>query len=542
MKRLRFTLILVAFVICLALQTIPAHAYSVSGYTRIYEGVEYATGYVTSPRTMRAFALRISLRNPDVAMYASHSNGTAPYEVTLQTTPAFLAEHGCKAAVNACYFDAGLSPNTNIEGLLISNGSLVSSWQAARDGELHITAGKIASIVNHGGTTGDYTATAGDAYYFINGVYGGDNITTQPRTSAGISQDGCYLILVCVDGRQPGWSEGATMYDMCNWMDSFGAYNAINLDGGGSTTMTRADVGDVNRPCYGYDRSVGASLGVKSVTSGAIGPDVVSWDSTRIDVVSRGAGNAIGHKHLDGTTWSDWLSLGGDTRYSPAIASWEPGRLDVFYTGTDNNLHHRYWSNNVWSPSWTNKGGNLTSAPAAVSWGPDRIDVVARGSDQHTIWHIWWDGSVWSGWESLGGDATSDPAICSWGVGRLDVVYKASDNSLHHRYYSGGAWSPSWTSKGGNLSSAPCAVSWGPNRIDVFARGSDQHTIWHLFWNGTDWIGWNSEGGDAASAPAVCSRGLNKMDVFYRSPSDQLMVNDFSSNQWTGWHSDGYYY
>lgn len=544
MKLLRLFLILVVLAIALGLQVIPAQAYSVSGWTRIYEGVEYATGYVTSPRTMRAFAARISLRNPDVAMYASHNNGTAPYEVTLQTTPAFLSEHGCKVAVNACFFDAGLSPNSDIWGLLVSNGSVVSTPNASPFNSYVSFSATKAPTFGAGGSVpaGAYNSVGGAEILLSNGVNLGGAVDPQPATWIGLSQDQNYMIIVCVDGRQPGWSDGATTWDMGQWMLDFGGYNAIKFDGGGSTTLTRADVGDVNKPCYGYDRPVGASLGVKSVASGAIGPDVVSWDSSRIDVVTRGADNGIGHKHLDGTTWSDWLSLGGDTRYSPAIASWGTGRLDVFYTGTDNNLHHRYWSNNVWSPSWTNKGGNLTSAPAAVSWGPDRIDVVARGSDQHTIWHIWWDGSAWSGWESLGGDATSDPAICSWGVGRLDVLYKASDNSLHHRYYTGGAWSPSWTSKGGNLSSAPAAVSWGPNRIDVFARGSDQHTIWHIYWNGSDWIGWNSEGGDAASAPAVCSRGANKMDVFYRSPSDQLMVNDFSSNQWTGWHSDGYYY
>lgn len=266
MQRLRFLLIITALVIAFGLQTIPTQAYSVGGWNRIYEGVHYATGYVTSPRMMRAFALRIDLHNPNVSVYNSHDNGAAAYEVALQTTPAFLSEHGMEAAVNSCYFDAGLSPNTNIEGLLISNGALVSSWQAARQSELLVTASKIASIVYAtGNPSGIYNACSGDAYLLQNGTPVGDNTDPQPRTTAGLSDDGRYIYLVCVDGRQPGWSDGATIYDMGLWQQSFGAYNAINLDGGGSTTMSISGMGSyVNRPCYGYARSVGASFGVNS--------------------------------------------------------------------------------------------------------------------------------------------------------------------------------------------------------------------------------------------------------------------------------------
>lgn len=265
MKRMRF-LLLALFIAILAMQTFTAQATRViGGWVPFYQGIEYATGTDDSPRLMKAFALRIDLQNPYVQMYASHDNGGSPYEVALQTTPAFVAEHGMKVAVNSCYFDAGLSPNTNIEGLLVSNGTVVSTWQAARDAEIRFTAGKVASIVNNGGTAGVYNGCAGDAYFLINGVPGGDNVTPQPRTTAGLSQDGRYVILVCVDGRQPGWSDGATILDMSYWQLSFGAYNAMNFDGGGSTTMSLAGWGSyVNRPCYGYARSVGASLGVAS--------------------------------------------------------------------------------------------------------------------------------------------------------------------------------------------------------------------------------------------------------------------------------------
>jgi exopolysaccharide biosynthesis protein len=68
----------------------------------------------------------------------------------------------------------------------------------------------------------------------------------QPRTLAGVTEDG-RLLLVTVDGRRPGWSVGMTLPEAARLMRSLGATDALNLDGGGSTTMVvRGQV--VNRP------------------------------------------------------------------------------------------------------------------------------------------------------------------------------------------------------------------------------------------------------------------------------------------------------
>jgi exopolysaccharide biosynthesis protein len=58
----------------------------------------------------------------------------------------------------------------------------------------------------------------------------------QPRTMAGIDAAG-RLILVTVDGRLTGGSEGFTLYEGAAFMRSLGAVQALNLDGGGSTAM-----------------------------------------------------------------------------------------------------------------------------------------------------------------------------------------------------------------------------------------------------------------------------------------------------------------
>jgi len=77
----------------------------------------------------------------------------------------------------------------------------------------------------------------------------------QPRTLAGVRADGTIL-LVTVDGRRPGWSAGMTLPEAARLMLSLGARDALNLDGGGSSTMTvRGEV--VSRPSdRGGERSV----------------------------------------------------------------------------------------------------------------------------------------------------------------------------------------------------------------------------------------------------------------------------------------------
>jgi Phosphodiester glycosidase len=67
-----------------------------------------------------------------------------------------------------------------------------------------------------------------------------------PRTMAGVRADG-GLLLVTADGRRSGWSAGLSLLEAARVMRSLGAREALNLDGGGSTTMTvRRRV--VNRP------------------------------------------------------------------------------------------------------------------------------------------------------------------------------------------------------------------------------------------------------------------------------------------------------
>ncbi|MCR4436895.1 MAG: phosphodiester glycosidase family protein [Clostridiales bacterium] len=90
----------------------------------------------------------------------------------------------------------------------------------------------------------------------------------QPRTAVGSSQDGKQLIIVTVDGRQNS-SIGMTQDELARFMIDCGAYNAVNLDGGGSTTMVArtpgtSEINVVNSPSDGYPRSISTAVGVFS--------------------------------------------------------------------------------------------------------------------------------------------------------------------------------------------------------------------------------------------------------------------------------------
>lgn len=86
-----------------------------------------------------------------------------------------------------------------------------------------------------------------------------------PHTAIAIDQTGNHVFFVTVDGRQPGVSEGMTLKEFANYLVSLGAYQAINLDGGGSTAMVARKHGDkfaslVNIPSDGGERRVSTIL------------------------------------------------------------------------------------------------------------------------------------------------------------------------------------------------------------------------------------------------------------------------------------------
>ena len=79
------------------------------------------------------------------------------------------------------------------------------------------------------------------------------NLSHEPRTALGYNAD--TLFLVVADGRQPKYSTGLTLYELASILIELGATEAINLDGGSSSTFVVNDK-VVNQPSGRQEREV----------------------------------------------------------------------------------------------------------------------------------------------------------------------------------------------------------------------------------------------------------------------------------------------
>ena len=79
------------------------------------------------------------------------------------------------------------------------------------------------------------------------------NLSHEPRTALGYNAD--KLFLVVADGRQPKYSTGLTLYELASILIELGATEAINLDGGSSSTFV-VDGEVVNKPSGQQERDV----------------------------------------------------------------------------------------------------------------------------------------------------------------------------------------------------------------------------------------------------------------------------------------------
>ncbi len=91
------------------------------------------------------------------------------------------------------------------------------------------------------------------------------------RSAVGFNEDSTIVIFTVVDGRQH-FSRGATMAEMATIMHGLGAWNAVNLDGGGSSTLV---VRDEHRNNHDWSFGLGA---FRAVANGILAVAEVSYD------------------------------------------------------------------------------------------------------------------------------------------------------------------------------------------------------------------------------------------------------------------------
>jgi hypothetical protein len=107
-----------------------------------------------------------------------------------------------------------------------------------------------------------------------------------PRTAVGISEDGSEVFLVVVDGRQ-AHARGMSLTELGEFMHGLGAHEALNVDGGGSSTLVARLPG------------VRVRCGVSTVHSGAIGLRAAAAEARTAAATVRATEHGRGVRRFD---------------------------------------------------------------------------------------------------------------------------------------------------------------------------------------------------------------------------------------------------
>ncbi|WP_314173037.1 phosphodiester glycosidase family protein [Streptomyces winkii] len=152
---------------------------------------------------------------------------------------------------------------------------------------------------------------------------GRPNNATAPRTAVGFSKDGTTMHVMSVDGRQAA-SGGVTLTELALMMKDLGAYNALNLDGGGSSTLLAREPGAErlqleNAPSDGEEREVPNGLALTAPEGSGALKDF--WVETAADPAAAPTADNMPVGHPDrvfpGLT-RKLTAAGYDESYGPA--------------------------------------------------------------------------------------------------------------------------------------------------------------------------------------------------------------------------------
>jgi len=249
----------------------------------LYEGVVYRRVVRYLPRPVIAHVLTIDTKVKALEFLVTPPDSDGGMPLKARTTSQFLDEFNVQIAINGGGFSpwwsrspADYYPRVGDPiapfGLTASHGKVY--WTTA-DTEgippaLFISRRNALSFNNKPNRV--HSAISGDRMLVLKGEIvpdlGGGEV--EPRTAVGTNRNGRYLYLVVVDGRQPFYSEGATLTELAQLLIDQGAFVAMNLDGGGSSTMViEGDDGKpkiLNSPIDHYipgtERPVGTHLGI----------------------------------------------------------------------------------------------------------------------------------------------------------------------------------------------------------------------------------------------------------------------------------------
>ncbi len=247
---------------------------------QLFKGITYNRYVRWSPRALMIPVITVDMKAGGMHFLVTPPDETgSQYPLRARTTSQFLMEYGVQVAINGDSFSPWWSRGVmdyyphagdpvQPKGLAESGGKVY--WTSDKPlPTLYITARNAFSFDP---PRKSYNAISGERLLITGGNVRPnlDNTITQPRSALGYSSNGRYLYLAVVDGRQPFYSEGMTLKELADLMRSLGAHYAMNLDGGGSTTLvvqgTNGQPRVLNSPIDNYipgrERPVANHLGI----------------------------------------------------------------------------------------------------------------------------------------------------------------------------------------------------------------------------------------------------------------------------------------
>jgi hypothetical protein len=165
----------------------------------------------------------------------------------------------------------GLSPNLTPDVAWIYNVSgVVYSYPTPSPNAIN-TAPKPIPTATGGAIWNGVTAVGGSPMLIKNGSVNIsdveeliviDNASARPRSAIGYTADGKIIMLVA-EGGNSGISDGLNLVELANYMKDIGCIGAINLDGGGSSTL-RINRQQIIRPSDGTERAMAGVILIKA--------------------------------------------------------------------------------------------------------------------------------------------------------------------------------------------------------------------------------------------------------------------------------------
>ncbi len=212
---------------------------------------------------------------------AEIKNFLSSAEFAAQTVEDFATANDTRVAINGNFFYPFYASTpisyypkpgdlVQVSGLTISEG-VENSFGEPKWPVLCVSGQNQATIESFGRCPANtYSAVAGNLMTIKDGEpIVPPNSDVLPRTVVGVNQAGDKLFILIVDGRQRWYSEGATHAFTQQIMQEAGAYEALNLDGGGSVTLVIEQDGAqrvFNAPIHtriiGRQRPVANHLGI----------------------------------------------------------------------------------------------------------------------------------------------------------------------------------------------------------------------------------------------------------------------------------------